>query len=188
MSDYLQQIKILIVDDQDFIRSILRHMLGVLGARDIYDAVDGEEAWEKTFLVKPDLVIVDWEMSPVNGVEFTRRIRKDDNSPNRYIPIIMLTGHSDKARVTTARDSGINEFVTKPVAAKPLFERIANVIENPRNFVRTDSYFGPDRRRRSVEVAEERRNGKLSPVNGKPADFLPKTRSSEILSGTGLSV
>ena len=157
MSDYLQQVKILIVDDQDFILSILRQMLGVLGARDIHDALDGQEAWEKMSSVKPDLIIADWEMKPVNGIDFSRRVRNDQDSQNPYVPIIMLTGHSDMERVTTARDSGINEFVTKPVAAKPLFDRVINVIEHPRNFVRTESYFGPDRRRRSKAVPEERR-------------------------------
>jgi len=157
MSDYLQQISILIVDDQDFIRSILRQMLGVLGAKDMHDALDGEEAWEVASTVNPDLIIADWEMKPVNGIDFALRIRNDKDSPNPYIPIIMMTGHSDMKHVIAARDSGINEFVTKPVAAKALFDRIVNVIENPRNFVRTERYFGPDRRRRRVAVDDERR-------------------------------
>ena len=157
MSDYLQQIRILIVDDQDFIRSILRQMLGVLGAKDIHDARDGEEAWETTTSVNPDLIIADWEMKPVNGIDFALRIRNDKASPNPYVPIIMMTGHSDLKHVIAARDAGINEFVTKPVAAKALFDRIVNVIENPRNFVRADIYFGPDRRRRRIAIDAERR-------------------------------
>jgi len=166
MSDYLQQISILIVDDQDFIRSILRQMLGVLGAKDMHDALDGEEAWEVASSVTPDLIIADWEMKPVNGIDFALRIRNDKDSPNPYIPIIMMTGHSDMKHVIAARDAGINEFVTKPIAAKALFDRIVNVIEKPRNFIRADIYFGPDRRRRRLEVDEERRDMELMISDG----------------------
>jgi len=166
MSDYLQQISILIVDDQDFIRSILRQMLGVLGAKDMHDALDGEEAWEVASSVTPDLIIADWEMKPVNGIDFALRIRNDKDSPNPYIPIIMMTGHSDMKHVIAARDAGINEFVTKPIAAKALFDRIVNVIEKPRNFIRADIYFGPDRRRRRLEVDEERRDMELMVSDG----------------------
>jgi DNA-binding response OmpR family regulator len=63
------------------------------------------------------------------------------------VPIIMLTGHSDKKRVMIARDAGITEFLTKPISAKSLYERILNVVLRPRPFVKTKTYFGPDRRR-----------------------------------------
>ena len=62
----------------------------------------------------------------------------------------MLTGHSELARVQEARDSGIHEFLAKPISAKSLFTRIAAIIENPRPFINTDAYFGPDRRRQDI--------------------------------------
>ncbi len=157
MNDYLENIKILIVDDQDFIRSLLRQMLGVLGCRQVYDAVDGKEAWEVLGIRKPDMVIVDWEMTPMDGVEFTRMVRNNSGSPNPYVPIIMMTGHSELDHVSMARDAGIHEYVTKPVSPKALFSRITSVIEHPRAFVRNTTYFGPDRRRRTTNVTEERR-------------------------------
>jgi two-component system chemotaxis response regulator CheY len=157
MNDYLEDVKILIVDDQDFIRSLLRQMLGVLGAQHIYDAIDGEEAWDKMSIQKPDLLIVDWEMKPMDGVTFTKMVRNNADSPNPYVPIIMMTGHSEMDHVAMARDAGIHEYVTKPVSPKALFSRITNVIEHPRKFVRSGSYFGPDRRRRVLHVEEERR-------------------------------
>src|SRR6185436_8595600 len=64
-----------------------------------------------------------------------------------YVPIIMLTGHSEKKRVTAARDAGITEFLAKPISAKGLYERIVNVVASPRPFIKTKTYFGPDRRR-----------------------------------------
>jgi len=86
-------------------------------------------------------------MEPLDGIDFTRMVRTAPDSPNPFVPIIMLTAHSSMERVIQARDSGVNEFLAKPVTAKGLYNRIATVIESPRQFVRASEYFGPDRRR-----------------------------------------
>jgi hypothetical protein len=57
----------------------------------------------------------------------------------------MLTGHSEKKRVMAARDAGVTEFLAKPISAKALYQRIINVVANPRPFIKTKTYFGPDR-------------------------------------------
>ncbi len=157
---YLKSVRVLIVDDQDFIRSLLRHILGVLGCKNITDASNGEIAWEIILNNPPDLLIVDWEMQPMNGIELVKKIRNDPASPDFFMPIIMITAHSERPRIITARDTGINEFVMKPVSAKTLFSRLNAVIEHPRRFVRTEEYFGPDRRRKRVFVDFERRDTK----------------------------
>ena len=73
----------------------------------------------------------------------------------------MLTGHSEKKRVVSARDAGITEFMAKPISAKALYQRILNVVANPRPFIKTKNYFGPDRRRNVTAnyVGPERRKG-----------------------------
>jgi DNA-binding NtrC family response regulator len=63
---------------------------------------------------------------------------------NPYVPIIMLTGHSEKKRVIPARDAGVTEFLAKPISAKALYQRILNIVANPRPFIKSKSYFGPD--------------------------------------------
>ena len=80
---------------------------------------------------------------------------------NPYVPIIMLTGHSDKKRVMAARDSGVTEFLAKPISANALYQRILNVVANPRPFIKTKTYFAPDRRRLANPnyVGVERRKG-----------------------------
>ncbi len=80
---------------------------------------------------------------------------------NPYVAIIMLTGHSEKKRVTAARDAGVTEFLAKPISAKGLYQRIVNVVANPRSFIKTKTYFGPDRRRNTNTsyVGPERRKG-----------------------------
>ncbi len=157
---YLESVRVLIVDDQDFIRSLLRHILGVLGCKQISDAADGKTAWEIMLDNPPDLLIADWEMQPMDGIELVGKVRNDANSPDRFMPIIMLTAHSERPRIIAARDSGVNEFVMKPISAKTLFSRLNAVIEHPRRFVRTGEYFGPDRRRKKVFVDFERRDTK----------------------------
>ena len=96
-----------------------------------------------------DVAMVDFRMEPVNGVEFTKLVRTAKDSANIYLPIIMLTGYADRARVLEARDSGVTELIVKPVTAQAVIARLNAVIFHPRPFVRTDAYFGPCRRRKS---------------------------------------
>jgi two-component system chemotaxis response regulator CheY len=92
-------------------------------------------------------VLIDWAMPVFDGLKLTQMIRQADSNANPFVPIIMITGHTEKNRVTDARDSGITEFLAKPISAKALYQRIVNVVAHPRPFIRTKSYFGPDRRR-----------------------------------------
>ena len=173
-NDYLRDVSILVVDDQEFILNLVREMLRVLGAERIYDARDGGEAWGCLNSSSIDLMITDWYMKPVDGITLVHRVRNDPESPNPYMPIIMMSGYSERLRIIKARDSGINEFVVKPLSAKALFGRIVNVIEHPRQFVRTDGFFGPDRRRKSQEVEDDRRG---KPKEARPAELMDKEMS-----------
>jgi len=156
-NDYLRDVSVLVVDDQEFILNLVREMLRVLGAETIIDARDGEEAWEVLRTNAIDMMITDWYMKPVDGLALVHRVRNDKDSPNPYLPIIMISGYSERLRIIKARDSGINEFVVKPLSAKALFGRIVNTIEHPRQFVRTETFFGPDRRCKNQEVEDDRR-------------------------------
>lgn len=163
MTDYLRDASVIIADDQEFIANVLREMLRVLGARDIRVVYDGEAGWKEYKARPSDIVILDWEMKPMNGLELTSRIRKDPESPNKFVPIIMVTAHREKANVFRARDAGVTEFVIKPISPKALFSRIEAVIERPRRFVRVGKFFGPDRRRQKQTFEGEDRRGKEKP-------------------------
>lgn len=141
-------LKILLVDDNHHMRLLLIEVLRAIGARQVYEAEDGAHALQQMRLHDIDIVITDLAMSPLDGIDFVRMLRNAPDSPNPMVPVIMITGHSTERRVTEARDAGVNEFLAKPVTARGVLERIGEVIENPRVFVRTDDYFGPDRRRR----------------------------------------
>jgi len=148
MAYNLSALNVLLVEDNPHMRRLLRQILNAYGIKEIVEAEDGATAFERSKQKKADVVIVDWMMDRLNGIEFTRMVRTDEDSPDRFVPIIMLTGYTEKARVFEARDAGVTEFMAKPVSAQSLYDRIASVIEGPRRFVEVGSYFGPDRRRR----------------------------------------
>lgn len=151
MTDYnLSQLSILIIDDYAPMRRILHNILRELGIRQICDARDGIEAMERLRTNEIDLIFVDQRMEPIDGLEFTRRIRAGVGTIDKFIPIIMISGHTEVDLIMAARDAGVTEFLAKPVSAKLVYYRIRSVIDNPRNFIRIDKFFGPDRRRRPV--------------------------------------
>lgn len=155
------RLRFVVVDDNAHMRRILRTLLHGFGARDVVEAEDGAAGLEAYNNHIPDIVITDWAMPIFDGIELTQMIRQPGVTANPYVPIIMLTGHSEKSRVVAARDAGVTEFLVKPLSAKGLYERIVNVVINPRPFVRTKTYFGPDRRRNvnSGYSGPERRRG-----------------------------
>jgi CheY-like chemotaxis protein len=100
--------------------------------------------------INPDVIVLDWVMEGMSGVDLVRMIRSNPQAPNPFVPVIMLTGHTSMEHVRQARDAGINEFIAKPVSVKTMMSRLVAVIEHPRPYVRTGSFFGPCRRRRNV--------------------------------------
>jgi two-component system, chemotaxis family, chemotaxis protein CheY len=143
----LAALQILLVDDNPHMRTIASAVLKSAGIRKVLEAADGGAALQVLRDHAVDLVIVDYNMFPLDGVEFTRLVRNSPDSANPYLPIIMMTGHAGKERVYEARDAGVTEFIVKPITAKAVLDRIQSVIWKPRPFVKTDGYFGPDRRR-----------------------------------------
>ncbi len=143
----LAALQILLIDDNAHMRAIASAVLKSAGIRKVVEAADGGTGLQMLRDHAIDLAIVDYNMFPLDGVEFTRLVRNSPDSANPYLPIIMMTGHSAKKRVYEARDAGVTEFLAKPITAKGVLDRIQSVIWKPRPFVKTDGYFGPDRRR-----------------------------------------
>lgn len=154
------RLRILVADDCKFMRNILERMLETLGVGHIRTASDGLDAWELLCTDDFDVLLTDWEMEPEDGPALVSRIRMDPESPARYLPVIMLTGYTEKAKVMSARDLGITEFLAKPIAARSLHSRLVNIIERPRPFIRTATFFGPCRRRLNLPTYDgaERRD------------------------------
>jgi CheY-like chemotaxis protein len=142
-------LKILLVDDNHHMRVLLTEILKAIGVKHIFEASDGAQGLQLMRAHEIDIIMTDLSMQPLDGIDFTRLIRRSKDSPNQMCPIIMITGHSTLQRVQEARNAGVNEFLAKPLAAKGVIDRIHQVIDNPRPYVRTAEYFGPDRRRRA---------------------------------------
>ncbi|MGB8363451.1 MAG: response regulator [Rhizomicrobium sp.] len=145
------RLKILTVDANTHARAVLKTILHAFGVTAICEAAEGRLAWEELCKVYPDIVFLDWQMPDMSGLEFTKIVRTSPSSPNPFVPIIMLAGHAQTSHVQRARDAGVTEILAKPISPKGILARMTTVIENPRSFVRTSSYFGPCRRRRNTE-------------------------------------
>ncbi len=152
MSYKFETLKVLVVEDNQPMLELTKSILQTFGVGKISTAVDGEKAFTLFCQNNHDMVIADWMMQPCDGISLTRRIRNDSRSPNAYVPIILMTGFSEKRRVIAARDAGVTEFLVKPFNARDLYRRIVQVIEKPRDFVRSEDFFGPDRRRKRTSV------------------------------------
>jgi len=147
----LTELSFLVVDDNTHMLSIIKTLLKGFGIRRIHEATDAADAFEEIRATHVDVIILDYALDTLDGIEFAQLVRTAKDSPNPYLPIIMLTAHSERHRVEEARDAGITEFLCKPICATDLYKRIIEVVEHPRSFVKMDTYFGPDRRRRSDE-------------------------------------
>ncbi len=168
MAYNLEHLQVQLVEDNPNMRALVKAMLNALGMDNVRDYGNGQQAIEAIREFTPDLVITDWMMAPVDGLEYTRYIRGNIDSPDIFTPIILMTGHTEKWRVIAARDAGVTELLAKPITAKTLYERILAVIEKPRPYVRTKAFFGPCRRRVNWReyMGPERRHepDKLAPL------------------------
>ncbi len=141
------QLCVLIVEDNEHMRRLLRTVLQAMGIRQIYDCAEGSEALQQLPAIKPDFILTDLSMAPMDGLTFARTIRQLPDENARVVPIVMITGHTERRRIELARDAGVNEILAKPVTTQGLYHRIEQIIYKPRPFVRAPNYFGPCRRR-----------------------------------------
>lgn len=145
--DHLAQLQVLVVDDNRQMRFLVRSILRAAGLHRVAEAESANEAIDLLNRFRVDLVIVDWNMRPQDGIALTRRIRTSHESPNPEAPIVMLTAHTERARVAAARDAGIHGLVRKPISTQMLLDRVSAALTDPRPFVRSETFYGPDRRR-----------------------------------------
>lgn len=145
----LSRLQFLIVDDNEFMKRLLRELLWAMDCSpdNIRFASNGRDALQVLRDYPIDVVICDINMRPMNGKEFTAYVRTAPASPDPHVPIIVCTGHADLKHICGARDAGANEILSKPITVSSIYERIRAIVEKPRPFVRSDTYYGPDRRR-----------------------------------------
>ena len=140
-------LKVLIVDDDQYMRKVVRTMLMAIGVKHIFEAVDGAAGLEAIRELMPDIVLLDWEMPMLDGPQFVRIVRAPGAFLTPEVPIIMLTGHGDRWRVIEAARVGVHEYLLKPVSTKALLDRIVSVLTKPRPLVHMGDYIGPEPRK-----------------------------------------
>ncbi|MBN66857.1 MAG: hypothetical protein CMM94_04740 [Rickettsiales bacterium] len=176
----LAKVYVLLLDNDDKIIKLLENVLRALGFETIFTARDGYEGVKILREQSIDLVITDWDLQPIrqypegvskdkvistewgdfppnNGASFVHSLRHSPTSPHPFVPVIMITGPTLSNNIRYARDAGVNEILMKPVDARNLCRRIIEIVDNPRAFITSDNYKGPDRRRREAAWDKEER-------------------------------
>jgi len=139
----IKALKVLVVDDDHYMRKVVRTMLAAIGVKTVYEAPDGIIGLDVVRKFLPDLVIVDWEMPGLDGAQFVRIVRSPGKFPLPDLPIIILSGHGDRWRVLEAARIGAHEYLLKPVSIKSLQDRIVAILGRPRPTVEMEGYYGP---------------------------------------------
>jgi DNA-binding response OmpR family regulator len=152
----LQGISVLLVEQHDFMRRIIRQILRELGMRAIRETGDSDTAYQIFLKESVDLVLTDWAPG-LDGIYLLDKIRKSTESPNPFVPIVVVTANTEVRHVCHARDHGMTEYLAKPVSAKLIYRRICTVIERHRVFIKNRDFFGPDRRRRALQWSGDER-------------------------------
>ncbi len=146
--DQLKRMKALVVDPNAYMRGVIADSLRRLMITNINAAATAVEAFTVGRMFKPDIIFVDWDAGRMSGLEFTREVRRNTTGMSRETPIILLAGAIDHEQLMSARQTGINEFLLKPVSAQGVLSRIEEVVLRPRKFIDSRNYVGPCRRRK----------------------------------------
>jgi len=164
VENIIQSLCVVVVDDNQYMRKMVRNLLVNCGIKEIYEAADGIAALDTIRTVSPDVVILDWEMPLLSGAELVRIVRSPGVFPMPDVPIIMLSGHGERWRVVEAVKLGVNEYLVKPVSAKAIYDRLVSILAQPRPAVQLGDYYGPEPRRLAADSVEN------VPVDPTPAE------------------
>jgi CheY-like chemotaxis protein len=143
----------LVLDENHFERGISLDQLRAMGFKRVIGAANTMEAWEGVRGANPSVILMEWiDGNGGDGLDFARRVRKSAETPNRAVPMFMLTTRGSGRDVELARLAGVDGYLRKPVSALALQQRVKTVISNPQPFIATLSYVGPCRRRRRPDL------------------------------------
>lgn len=159
----LSNLSVIVVEQHATMRSLMRTVLRELGIMGVRDTSNMDAAFEMHASAPADLIMTDWSPS-LDGMALLHRLRNDEESPDPCVPVIVVTANTELSHVCTARDLGMTEYLAKPISASLIYSRIRSVIERRRLFIRSADFFGPDRRRRSIDFAGDERRTHATPT------------------------
>lgn len=167
----LAGVKVAILDDNRHMATVIMHIFRSFGMLHVEVFQDPIAALKAAEAVVYDIMLIDYHMDTIDGLDFVRLVRKGEQSRNTLTPIILVTAFTERWRVEAARDAGFTEVCAKPISGRELWRKFASVVNEPRPFVRVGDYFGPDRRRRTDMTAhEDRRMGPDVVLDAPPSD------------------
>ena len=166
----LTRISVLIVEKHPPRRTMLRQILKEFGVEKVYDTSTPEQGFEEFNESEPDLVLVDWAPD-FDGLSLVNNIRTHEDSIFPQAPVIMVTAYNESNHIYEALDAGMTEYLTKPISGKSLYQRISSIVDSERSFIRVADFFGPDRRRRNIEIKGEDRRGGATGSNNEAGEM-----------------
>ncbi len=119
------EMDVLVVDDASAMRRILRNLLQELGCKNVRDAVNGQVALEQLKMKKADVVVSDWAMPVMTGIELLRAIRADETLKNT--PVLMVTAEAKQENIVEALQAGVNSYIVKPFNAQTLQDKLNKI-------------------------------------------------------------
>jgi two-component system, chemotaxis family, chemotaxis protein CheY len=137
---------ILIADPSPYLCMLVHGILRGFGANKVIEVRHSFAVLETLIGQKVDVLLCDSRLPPHGGLSLTRAIRRNTENENRTMPILIMSSDTREATIKSARDVGANMVVAKPMSLASLYDRLAWVAFNPRQFVDSENYFGPDRR------------------------------------------
>lgn len=151
----IQGLSILVVDGNSYMRRLTRMMLTNLGAKNVYEAPDSLAALEVVRTFDPDVMVLNWNMPILSGLELLRIIRSPGLFPRPDLPIIMLSDCARRSQVTEALRSGVHEFLVRPTSAAALEGRLLSIAAKPRKMVQLGHFYVPQPRRMPKMIESE---------------------------------
>lgn len=139
----LSSLRFLVADDSRFMRRLISPALRAFGARQIAETSSAHETLDRILQKETDIVLLDWEFGDGTGEWIMQQIRRPGH-PSAYQTVIMMSGHDEQSKILRALDFGVNGYVAKPVAPARLYLQIARAVLQPKPFIRTQTYFGPE--------------------------------------------
>ena len=151
----ISDLTILIADKNSFIAKTLFSILEAFGAKRIILCDDLDDAEKKFHNVEIDCIFVDFMMDKRAGLDFIRKIRTKPSTKNDpELPIILETGVTEIHSVILARDAGVTEIISKPFSPAQVLQKLDSAINRRREFIQTDDFIGPNRRRHKENNSE----------------------------------
>ena len=179
----LPRLKILIVDEKANGVTLLRSILSALGSHDIVATAHTDAAMAVQREARFDVVFCDEAIKPLNPIAFTHAVRRDSGSKNCGVPILVVTSVAKKRQIELARDCGANHVIVRPVSLGIIRSKLEALMLRPVEFVKSDSFLGPDRRRGGRRAPK----GKVAAIEGEERRSKRGRRKSDIAESVEVS-